>query len=241
MAPAVWDGVLWAGLGLLAGLLVSLLADLAPDGPRAGRRCRRCGLERSWGAYAFNLRPCPRCGYRPRRPWVLLLLTAGLTVLLRLTATRVPFGWLWPLTLYFLLLAVIDWEHRLILSDLLAVGLVLGTALGVTRRGWGATVGGTLAGAGLMLLLYALGRLLQARLGADEEPLGFGDVLLMAVLGAVLGWPGVVAGLIWGILLAGVFSVALLAVCALRRRGWVGRVYVPYAPFLLLAAWLLLV
>ncbi|NPA30854.1 MAG: hypothetical protein GXO37_02520 [Chloroflexi bacterium] len=239
--PLGWgDLLLWAGLGALAGLGISALADVLPYGPAAARRCPRCRTLRSWREYAFNLRPCPHCGYRAKRPWLLMALTAALTVFLRVEPTKLSFGWLWPLTLYFLLLAVIDLEHRVVLPELLAVGLAYGVALGVVRRGWVVTLAGVAAGAALMLILYGLGRLLQRRLRAAEEPLGFGDVLLMAVLGAVLGWPGVLAGLVWGILLAGAFSLLLLAVCALRGRGWAGGVYLPYAPFLLAAAWGLL-
>ncbi len=236
-----WPGAAWLLLGALAGLGLSALADVLPHGPRAARRCPRCGMQRSWPAYAFNLRPCPGCGWRPWRPWVLIALTAGLTVFLRFTPTRLPFAWLWPLTLGFLLIAVIDWEHHLILPEVLAVVGLYGLVLGVVRRGWGSTLLGVAAGGLIMLALYALGRWLQPRLGAAEEPLGFGDVLLMLVLGAVLGWPGVLAGWVWGVLLAGAYSVVLLAVCALRGRGWAGGVFLPYAPFLLLAAWGLLV
>ncbi len=245
LLPAVltgWGaGVAWLLLGALAGLGLSALADVLPHGPRAARRCPRCGAMRSWQAYALNLRPCPHCGWRAWRPWVLIVLTAGLTVFLRFTPTRVPFAWLWPLTLGFLLIAVIDWEHHLILPEVLALVGLYGLALGVVRRGWGNTLLGMVMGGLIMLVLYALGRWLQPRLGAAEEPLGFGDVLLMLVLGAVLGWPGVLAGWVWGVLLAGAYSVVLLAVCALRGRGWAGGVFLPYAPFLLLAAWGLLV
>ncbi len=242
MMLAAWGNtLLWAGLGVLAGLLISALADGLPYGPRAALRCPRCGVQRSWRAYALNLRACPACGHRVWRPWVLMATTALLTVFLRSEPTKLPFGWLWPLTLYFLLMAVIDWEHHVVLPELLAVGLLYGVILGVVRRGWMVTLAGIAAGAGIMLVLYGLGRLLQARLRATDEPLGFGDVLLMAVLGAILGWPGVLAGLVWGVLLAGAFSIVLLTVCALRGRGWAGGTYLPYAPFLLAATWGLLV
>ena len=68
--------------------------------------------------------------------------------------------------------------------------------------------------------------------------LGFGDVKLLALLGLVLGWAG------WGVLLSGVLfglvigAVGSLALLATRRAGW--RSAVPFGPPLLAGAYVAL-
>jgi prepilin signal peptidase PulO-like enzyme (type II secretory pathway) len=54
-----------------------------------------------------------------------------------------------------------------------------------------------------------------------------GDVKFMAVAGLILGFPGALAALMAGILLAGLFSVVGLAIRRLHRRQTV-----PLGPFL---------
>ena len=85
-----------------------------------------------------------------------------------------------------------------------------------------AALGLAVAG-GLFLLLAIIQR------GA----MGLGDVKLAAVLGAVLGFPLVLTGLLYGILAGGVAALVLLAT---RRAG--RKDAMAYGPYLALGAWI---
>ena len=65
------------------------------------------------------------------------------------------------------------------------------------------------------------------------------DVILGGILGLILGWPGIVAGLVLGILIAGLVSFLYLVGMALIRR-YQAFTAIPYGPFLVASALLLL-
>jgi leader peptidase (prepilin peptidase)/N-methyltransferase len=68
----------------------------------------------------------------------------------------------------------------------------------------------------------------------SPDGLGFGDVKLLGLLGLVLGWFGwgvLLAGILLGLLLGALVSLALLAT---RRAGW--RTAIPFGPPLLAGA-----
>jgi leader peptidase (prepilin peptidase)/N-methyltransferase len=146
---------------------------------------------------------------------------------------------------YFILVAVIDLEHRLIIHSVSVIGGILGLGIGVWLHGWVATIAGGLAGFGIMLGFYLFGVLFakkfirRRRSDFNEEPLGFGDVILSGVLGFFVGWPGIILCLIAGILISGVGILVYLLVKIVTRR-YQSFDIVPYGPFLLAGAFILL-
>jgi leader peptidase (prepilin peptidase)/N-methyltransferase len=111
---------------------------------------------------------------------------------------------------------------------------------------------GGLFGFGIMFLLYQLGTLV-ARYRArrmqeaghtedEEEALGGGDVYLAGVLGLMLGWPFIVTALAWGIIFGGFISFVFLLILVVRRRysSEALLTFIPYGPFFIVAASLLL-
>ncbi|MGD2159390.1 MAG: prepilin peptidase [Anaerolineales bacterium] len=143
--------------------------------------------------------------------------------------------------IFFAVVAVIDLEHRLILHPVSLFGGVLGLGLGVWLHGLGDTLIGGVAGFGIMLALYFLGGLFArgvARLRGeelDEVALGFGDVNLSGVIGLILGWPGILLGLLIAILLGGLFSLIYLAIMLFTKR-YQSFTAIPYGPFLVASA-----
>jgi len=96
-----------------------------------------------------------------------------------------------------------------------------------------------------MLGLYYLGIVLSQLITkirnqpVDEVALGFGDVNLGGVLGLYLGWPGITAGLLLAIILGGSFSLFIILYHLITHK-YQMFMAIPYAPFLLLGAALLL-
>ena len=107
------------------------------------------------------------------------------------------------------------------------------------------TLLGGAAGYGIMLGLYWFGdvfaRWLARRRGEEltEVALGYGDVNLAGILGLLLGWPGIVGGLLLAIIIGGVVSMVYLLLMVILRR-YHSFMAIPYGPFMVISAVLLL-
>lgn len=239
-----------AGLILLAwgiGALVNYLGDVLP----ATRRltppvCFRCGQKYIFIDYLL-LRACQKCGLKRRlRAWIVH--TIAVVAVIWLGFYYLGTLGFWPsliILAYFGIVGVIDLEHRLIMHPVSLSGAVISIVIGIWLHGWWQTVLGGLAGFAIMFGLYYLGFLFAKGLSrlrkkeTDEEALGFGDVALSGVLGLFLGWPGIIGGLVLAILLGGAGSLIVL-IYSLVRRKYHAFMVIPYGPFLILAAVLLL-
>lgn len=144
----------------------------------------------------------------------------------------------------FLLITVIDLEHRLILHAVSIPSMIAVALLHALdpSRGLVKTLAGGAFGFALVFIMFLLGGLFAkgvARLrkrSLDEVAFGFGDVTLATVIGLAVGWPGVVLALFLGILAAGAFSLVYMVAMLLRRR-YTAFTPIPYGPFLILGAW----
>lgn len=238
-----------AGLGgWLAGMVVNYLADVLPRTRRiTAPLCPECGQSPRIVNYLFWPRRCSTCGLaRGWRTWAveLIFIVAGMWIVFQPPNGLNYLIWLVILA-YFGVVAVIDLEHRLILHPVSIVGGILGFAVGAQLHGWLETVMGGVVGFGSMLLLYYLGNWIMGLLGRmrgrklEEEALGFGDVNFGGVLGLLLGWPGILAGLVLTILLAGLGSLLYL-VYMLAARRYHPELAIAYGPFLVASGIILL-
>lgn len=150
---------------------------------------------------------------------------------------------LWPtflLSTYFLLVIVIDYEHRLILFVVTIPAMVVLAVLGTLdpSRGPEKTLLGGLVGFVAVWALYLLGGLFAQLVWRlrnqplEEVAFGFGDVMLAGIIGLAVGYPGITLALLFGVLAGGVFSLGFLLVMVLRRR-YEAFVPIPYSPFLI--------
>jgi prepilin signal peptidase PulO-like enzyme (type II secretory pathway) len=245
-----------AGLGLLAGVLVNIFADDLPPNEHAQRgpvrepHCRVCG-----GAYGhwlalvglvFQRGTCEHCG--AWRGWRPVLVEVGL-------AFGFAYLWRWAeedpgrfaaaaiITALFVLITVIDIEHRLILWRVVWVSalVLLGIGLVAPDRGWQKTLLGGVAGYGIVFVMFLVGQLYMLAVARfrgqplNEIAFGGGDVNLAGLIGLAVGWSGVLFALFIGVVAAGVFSLAYVLVQLARRR-YNPHTPIPYGPFLVTGA-----
>jgi len=239
--------------GLLAGWLINYLADVLPRTRRFSKpACIHCQTQLPLIRF-LSFGTCPSCG-KPRhiRAWIveIIAIAASLTLWFK---PHARLGYLvgFLLLIYFAIVFVIDLEHRLIMHPVSIVGAFMGLGGGIYLHGTLSTVLGGLGGFGIMLVFYLLGtvfaRYRARRMVAagqepdDEEALGAGDVILAGVLGLILGWPMIWFGLLVGILLGGFITIPMLLIMLIARRykedAWM--VFIPYGPFFLISATLI--
>ena len=245
---AILGAFLAAIIGWVIGAAINYLSDTLPAKRRIARpTCPACGADQSLTYTIFPVGKCPSCGKRHSiRTWLIQIAATGIAIWMWF-APRPDLGFVLGmfLVLYFGVVVVIDLEHHLILHPVSLAGGVLGLGTGILIHGFFFTLLGGLAGLGIMFLLYLFGNAfaaLASRLrGAalDEGAMGFGDVTLSGVLGLMLGWPGILMGLVIGIVIGGLVSLIYLVVSMLLRR-YRAFTAIPYGPFLIAGAVLLL-
>ena len=155
-------------------------------------RCTACGRELSWYenipvlSYAVLGGKCRTC-----RAHISLMypVIEALTALV-FVATYAEFGlsWLLAIRLVFgcamIVLLVIDLQHQILPNEITVSGIVVGLAASfLAGPGWRDSLIGAVAGGGILwLVAWGYQRL------RHQEGLGFGDVKMLAMIGAFLGW-----------------------------------------------------
>ena len=134
-----------------------------------------------------------------------------------------------------ILIIVIDLEHRLILDvmtyPLTVVALLLSMVVVDLENSIGLALLGAVVGFVIYYLFYLFGNVVFG-----EGALGFGDVKLAMLMGAMLGFHRIIFTLMLAIFLGGIISVVLL----ISRR--MGRYsYAPYGQYLAIAAIVMLI
>jgi leader peptidase (prepilin peptidase)/N-methyltransferase len=197
--------------------------------------CPHCGHELSWyeniPVVSFlALRAKCRTCHAPiaiRYP-VVEALTAALFALGwwhygpgALLASRLIFG------CALLVLFAIDLEHHLLPNAITLPGIAVGLAFSLfTEPGWQASLIGALAGGGVLFAAAEVYYRIR-----HEEGLGMGDVKMLAMVGAFLGWKLALVTLMMASLAGSVVGVALIA----SRRGTM-KYALPFGTFLALGA-----
>jgi leader peptidase (prepilin peptidase)/N-methyltransferase len=173
---------------------------------------------------------CRACGGRisPRYPLVEALMGILLVLLLQHCGLTPALAIYTVFVAALVVVTFIDIDHQIIPDSISLPGIPLGVLcafLGVGPSPLDSVVGLLLGGG----LLYAVAAGYQLLTGRDG--MGGGDIKLLAMIGAFLGWRGVLVTLLLGSLggavVGGVFVVA---------RGGDARVPIPFGPFLALGA-----
>jgi leader peptidase (prepilin peptidase)/N-methyltransferase len=227
-----------AFLGLAIGSFLNVVIHRLPRQQSLvspGSRCPSCGYALVAAdnvpvlSYVFLGGRCRKCRTRisVRYP-IVELITASLFV-----AFYFAFGWTPLLAVRLLFVAAmialfaIDLEHHLLPDAITLPGIVVGlVASAFLPPGLISALIGTLVGGGV---LWAVGEAYYRYSG--QEGMGGGDVKMLAMIGAFLGWQQVIVTLVFSSI-AG--SVIGLLVIAIKRGGM--KHALPYGTFLAIAA-----
>jgi leader peptidase (prepilin peptidase)/N-methyltransferase len=225
--------------GAIIGSFLNVCIHRIPRGEeivRTPSHCPTCGARIPWYLNVpivswFVLRGRTACCGVPltfRYPLVELA-SAVLTVSLFARRGLTPqFGAEWVFVSLLLVLIFIDWEHMRLPNALTLPGAALGLAVAIA--GFGVSIADSLlgiaVGAGGFFLVALLYKMLRG-----VEGLGMGDVKLMAMIGAFLGWERTLVVIILGSLLGLLYGIWLA-----MRSGTGGMTRLPYGVFLGLAA-----
>jgi leader peptidase (prepilin peptidase)/N-methyltransferase len=229
-------------MGLILGSFVNVVITRLPQGeslwsPRS--RCPRCRQPLAWYdnipliSYAFLRGRCRACHALISWRYPLVELTGGLMVLALWLTFPHQFLLLAyvPFFLALMALTAIDLEHRLLPDAITLPGILLGLLFSLLLPDlvfW-ESAAGALVGAALFAgIAWGYEKI------AGRRGMGWGDVKLLAMIGAFLG----LRALPWVILIsAGLGTLAGLlqvAVTGPGARGHWRAVSLPYGPFLAL-------
>jgi len=126
-----------------------------------------------------------------------------------------------------IVLAFIDIEHRILPNRITLSGIVVGFLASVwLLPGWRSSLIGILIGGGV---LWAIGELYFRLRGV--EGMGMGDVKMLAMIGAFLGWKAVLFTVLLASILGAIVGLAMMA----GRKGDM-KYALPFGTFLSIAA-----
>lgn len=225
-------------LGLAVGSFLNVCIHRIPHGQslvHPGSRCPRCGYTLRWFdnipvlSYVSLLGRCRSCRapISIRYP-IVELVTMGLFVL-----HGFVFGWtplLVPRVFFACLLVVlfaIDLEHHLLPNVITLPGIIIGLiASAVLPPGLVDALIGVLVGGGV---LWLIGEAYYRYSG--HEGMGGGDVKMLAMIGAFLGWKLVLVTLVLSSFVGSIVGVGVIV----WKRGGMKHA-LPYGTFLALGA-----
>ena len=236
-------------LGLLWGSFANVCIYRWPDGRsvvRPGSHCSACKTPIRWYdnmpvlSYLWLRGRCRACKaeFSPR-----YLLVEALTGALFGVAWWFTFGtggfllsfesaallfvidaaFVWTMVV----ITFIDIDHKLILDRITYPAIPIFYALSLVTHRWWEGLVGVAIGYGVPWLIGELYLRIRKR-----EGLGLGDSKLLAIVGALFGWKGVVVSLFGGSMLGSVMGIVVLA----RAKKDLMQTELPFGPFLAAAA-----
>jgi leader peptidase (prepilin peptidase)/N-methyltransferase len=176
-----------------------------------GGKCRKCGAGISW-----------------RYPLVEAL-TGGLALLLFLKmGPTLSFFCFFCFVAALVVITFIDLDHRVIPDIISLPGIVIGfllSLLSVTLGMWNSLIGIAIGGGSLYLVAIGYEAVTK------REGMGMGDVKLLAMIGAWLGWKAVLFTLFFSSLTGSLIGGAIM-----MAKKEDGKLAVPFGPFLTFSA-----
>ena len=234
----IWAAVLLGLLGLVVGSFLNVCIYRLPRRESVnwpGSHCTSCNRSLSWYenvpvvSWVVLRGRCRTCGERISVIYPIVeLITGALFV-----AGYAIYGWtpLLAARLAFacamVVLFAIDLRHHLLPNVITVPGIVVGFVLSlVLPPGWKASLIGLIAGGGV---LFAIAEGYYRLRGI--EGLGMGDVKMLAMIGAFLGWKLMLVTLVLASFAGSVIGVGVIA---LGRGGM--KAALPFGTFLAVGA-----
>ena len=234
----VWLAVLLGSLGLIVGSFLNVCIHRLPRRESVnwpGSHCTACNRPLSWYenipvvSWLVLRGRCRTCRARVSVMYPLVELITGVLFV----AGYLIYGWtpLLAVRLAFacamVVLFAIDLRHHLLPNVITVPGIVVGFLLSlVLPPGWKASLIGLIAGGGV---LFAIAEGYYRLRGI--EGLGMGDVKMLAMIGAFLGWKLMLVTLILASFAGSLIGVGIIA---LGRGGM--KAALPFGTFLAVGA-----
>ena len=205
-------------IGLCVGSFLNVVIYRLPLGQSLvspGSRCTKCGYHLRWYdnvpvlSWALLGGRCRQCRTAISIQYPVVEIVTGLLFVLVVWLTPVGPLMVSRLILIAILVALfgIDLEHQILPNSITLPGIVIGLMFSaIAPPGWKDALLGTLLGAGV---LYGIAAAYYAV--RREEGLGMGDVKMLAMIGAFLGWKAVLVTLVLSSFSGAVIGMALIA------------------------------
>ena len=232
----VFTFIFGAAVGSFLNVVILRLPEEGQSIVFPASRCPKCQKELKWHdnipiiSFLVLGRKCRSCGAPISWQYPLVELTMALLSL----ALLFKFGLTIALPVYFvftaalLVVIVIDFYHKIIPDVISLPGIVIGFGCSFINPvvTWQQSGLGILIGGGVLYAVAAGYYLFTKR-----EGMGGGDIKLLAILGAFLGWQ-CLPFVVFGSSVLG--AVVGLGAMARQKKG--GKTMIPYGPFLSIAA-----
>ena len=235
----VYGAVLWGILGALTGSFLNVCIYRLPRKESIvfpGSHCPACQHPIRFYdnipvlSYLILKGKCRFCkqAISPRYPLVEILNTAFYLLL------YYRFGWSWDTVIYslfassLLIISFIDLDHRIIPDEISLPGIIAGIAASFLLKGVSplSSLSGVFLGGGI-LFLVAFG---YEKL-AHKEGMGGGDIKLIAMIGAFIGWQGIPFVVLVSSLIGAIIGISLMVI---EKKDT--KFAIPFGPFLSLGA-----
>ncbi len=222
-------------IGTVIGSFLNVCICRIPAGQSVispASRCPQCGTAIRWYqnvpviSYLLLRGRCARCGARISLRYPLVEALTGLLFVW----VYLRFEWQWATPVYWAFVAAlvvitfIDLDHQIIPDVISLSGIVVGflTVGLVPWLSWLDSLLGILLGGGSLWLVAEI----YYRL-TGQEGMGGGDIKLLAMMGAFLGWKAILPIIFLGSLAGSVVGIPLMLI---RRKD--GKLAIPFGPFL---------
>jgi len=224
--------------GLCIGSFLNVVIYRLPLGQSLATppsRCRKCGYSLRWFdnipviSWLLLRGRCRKCGAGVSWQYPAVELITGALFVLVVWLT--PLGPLMVSRLLFVCILIalfgIDLEHQILPNSITLPGIAIGLLLSlIAPPGWQAALLGALLGAGI---LYGIAWAYY--LWRREEGMGMGDVKMLAMIGAFLGWKAVLVTLVLSSFSGAIIGVILMS----AQRGGM-KFALPFGTFLSIGA-----
>ncbi len=237
--PPVFIDIAIFIFGTLIGSFLNVCIYRIPAGQSIvapASRCSHCQTPIRWYqnipilSYLVLRGKCASCGVTISVRYPLVEALTGVLFLL----VYMRFGMLWATPVYWLLAAslvvitFIDLDHQIIPDVISLPGIPIGFVLTffVAGLSWRDSLLGVLVGGGSLACVAGIYYLLTR-----NEGMGMGDIKLLAMLGAFMGWKAILPTIFIGSLIGSLVGVPLMLI---KRAS--GKLAIPFGPFLSLGA-----